>query len=320
MFVLADPSKDNSRYLLIGGVPKSGTTSLFRYLADHPEVCPASRKETYFFAPEFDYEQVGKSRASITVFGKYFSHCNQNHLRIEATPYTLYAKDAAHEIATLLPNAVVLFILRDPVERLISDYYFHVQRQHPHVQNSFDAFVEYQSRQKGKVPNLLELGCYLDYIHPFLSKLGQQRVLIMTFEELIANPGDALKRLCLRLNIDEGFYAEYNFKVHNRTINDVRYNWLNRVYMRLEPAAARLREDVMHYPQVHKLFENVMNVGKSAYQALNGRKSKGRELVSDETRQALVEFYYPYTQSLIEELGCSVYWKSFVQRKGVKKV
>ncbi|MBV7338510.1 sulfotransferase [Chloroflexi bacterium TSY] len=47
------------QYLLIVGTPKSATTSLFRYLADHPDVCCANRKETYFFARELGWFILG---------------------------------------------------------------------------------------------------------------------------------------------------------------------------------------------------------------------------------------------------------------------
>lgn len=307
----ANSSIDSNRYLIIGGVPKSATTSLFRYLADHPEVCPASRKETYFFAPEFDYEHVGGYPEDPGFFTSYFTHCHKGQVRMEATPYTLYAKDAAQKIATMLPDTLALFILRDPVERLISDYYFHVQRQHPHVQDSFDAFLEFQFNQKNDVPNLIELGCYIDFLHPFLEILGSENVLIMTFEDFVTNPVAELTKLCSRLGISEDFYENYNFKVHNRTIRDVRFPWINRMYIKLEPVMANLRVNVMRYPKAHRLFENIMNMGKSTYHILNNRKSSSREHISDTTRQALVNYYQPYTQALMDELDYSFPWKSF---------
>lgn len=42
------------QYLIIGGTPKAGTTSLYKWLSDHPDVCPSSLKETRFFL-DWDY-------------------------------------------------------------------------------------------------------------------------------------------------------------------------------------------------------------------------------------------------------------------------
>jgi hypothetical protein len=65
------------RYLIIGGAPKSATTSLFRYLADHPQVCPCGQKETYFFAREFDFEKTCQVLETAEGFESYFLHCDE---------------------------------------------------------------------------------------------------------------------------------------------------------------------------------------------------------------------------------------------------
>ena len=302
------------QYLIICGAPKAATTSLFRYLADHPEVCPASRKETYFFAREFDHKNVCKIGETLASFETYFTHCNNSaRLRVEATPYTLYAKGAAKKIATMLPNVAILFILRDPSERLFSNYQMQRQREHAYVQNkSFEEYVETLFRAEGDLPNNLQMGCYLEYLHSFFETFEQRRVHVLFFEEFQAAPAAQLQKLCETLGIDSGFYANYRFNTHNPSIN-VRYKWLNKMRMGLEPVVAHVRTHAMHSPSAHRVFEKVITSGKLALNTLNSQEPNNRESIQDEVWAKLANYYRPHNQALAEELGRSLPWNLFQQ-------
>ncbi len=298
-------------YLIIGGAPKSGTTSLFHYLSDHPEVCPANRKETYFFAREFDYNHVCKRDKSLAAFQSYFVHCGSSEkIRVEATPYTLYSKSSAFKIASLLPNQTVLFILRDPVDRLVSDYYFHIQRGHSSVQGTFQEFIDRQLTSRSHIPSLLDLGCYIEYLRPFYTAYGRSGIYVLFFEDFKTNPSAEMQKLCAELGIEPKFYRNYNFAVHNKTIN-VRYPWLNKANNNLESIAASVRQRVIRWPNIHKPFEAVLSYGKSIYRILNDRGPIDKEDISPDIREYLVNYYQPYNKALAKELGRPLPWQSF---------
>lgn len=303
-----------SQFLIIGGAPKSATTSLFHYLADHPQICPANRKETYFFAREFDRKKVCKSDETLESFEAYFTHCAHSHrIRVEATPYTLYSENSAQKIANLLPNPTVLFILRDPVERFLSNYHFQTQRGgHPAAQATLEEFIDWQLRNRGNIPNLLELGCYIEYLRPFFDAFERTKVFIMLFEEFKTNPVAEIQKLCMAMGVDAEFYSGYRFGSHNQTVN-VRYSWLNQASMNLEPLVTRTRARLMDWPKVHRVFENAIGIGKSAYRALNDRGIKNREPIETETLAFLREYYRSHNQLLSRELGRPLPWKSFQQ-------
>jgi hypothetical protein len=301
----------NKRYLIIGGAPKSGTTSLFRYLSDHPEVCPANRKETYFFAREFDAKKVCTVGETLWDFEDYFSHCGPPaHLRLEATPYTLYASDAATQIAAMLPNSTMLFVLRDPIKRLISDYRFHLQRNHPSTRGTLEDFFEWQLHMCGDIPNLLKFGCYLEYLQPFIETFGRGRVLVLFFEDLIARPVVEMGKLCERLGIDKAFYRTYVFETHNPTIH-FKSSWLNNMYMSLEPLVADIRARIIHKPKLHKLFEEIVMVGKSTYRRLNDHRKRQQGDFPPEVIARLKKYYQPYDKALSARLACSLPWDSY---------
>lgn len=299
------------RYLILAGTPKSGTTSLFRYLSDHPGVCATNKKETYFFAREFDYQGTCTYSESLEDFGKYFTHCSDaGLLRLEGTPYTLYAKNAAQKIAGMLDSAAVAVILRDPLQRLISDYHFHVQREHPSAQKGFEHFIDWQLNMKGDTPNLIELGCYQKYLQPFLNIFGAQGVLVLFFEEFVGNTSAQMQSLCRQLGIDPGFYTGYNFDTHNQTIS-VRYSWLNSMSIKMEPLIAGTRARLMRSPGAHRLFESVVSLGKSAYRTINDRGGERKAAIPPDQLAHWEAYYQPFNQALAEALQRPLPWKSF---------
>ncbi|MEJ2707593.1 MAG: sulfotransferase [Anaerolineales bacterium] len=302
-----------NRYLIIGGAPKSATTSLFRYLSDHPQVCPANRKETYFFARKFDFGGICNSGETAQDFERYFSHCPLSGcMRIEATPYTLYSEQAAEKISDLLPDTRILFILRDPVDRLISDYYFHLQRDHPFARDTFEEFLDAQRKMNSGLPNLIELGCYRQYLQPFIDIFGQSRVFVMFFEEFKRDPSTEMLNLCSAVGLNPEFYSDYNFEAYNKTIN-IRNSWLNKTSIHMERYVARARAQLMHHPKAYRWFEKMVTVGKRAYWRLNNQGGQKETPIDPLIREELIHYYQPCNQALSKELERALPWQSFRQ-------
>ena len=106
--------------VIIAGVGRCGTTSLFRYLSAHPGVCPSRLKETAVLLSECATEV----KVVESLYKDYFSHCEgQEGVLLEASPqYVLDPKNTASKINVLLPDSKVILILRDPIARLRSVY------------------------------------------------------------------------------------------------------------------------------------------------------------------------------------------------------
>ncbi|MEZ4618670.1 MAG: sulfotransferase [Caldilineaceae bacterium] len=300
------------RYLLIAGTPKAATTSLFRYLTDHPEICGANRKETYFFARDFDNKNVCQVEDTLAAFESYFAYGDGTEkVRVEATPYTLYSQNSVSKIANILTDVQILVVLRDPIERFISDFRFRKQRSLPEVQDK--SFTEYSTTllaKQGDENNPLLVGRYIDYLHPFYETFGEERVTVLFYEELKANLLAEMKQLCRCLGIVPEFYDSYQFNVHNRTIN-VRYRWLNQLRMNLEPQVATLRKVALHHPVAHRLFEQAVDVGRTVFSRFNHQQGAIDVSLSPEIRRALLDYYCPLNQALSKKLARPLPWKSF---------
>ena len=130
---------------LVIGAPKSGTTSLYEYLCTHPLVCRPSTKEVNFFAFHFD-RGVPWYRAHFPIrhARSLVEHrLGRQTLTGEASPAYFFHPVAAERAASVLPDAKLVAILRNPVDRAISAYHWAVsnRREHRPMEEAFaDAF------------------------------------------------------------------------------------------------------------------------------------------------------------------------------------
>ncbi|MCI5147305.1 MAG: sulfotransferase, partial [Candidatus Electrothrix sp. AR3] len=100
---------------LVIGAQKSGTTSLFHYICQHPQVFENKSKEIHFFDHNY-HCGANWYRSHFPLAGKLM----RNRCLGEATPYYLCHPHAPSHIFDLLPRVKIIAILRDPVERAIS--------------------------------------------------------------------------------------------------------------------------------------------------------------------------------------------------------
>jgi hypothetical protein len=106
---------------IIGGAAKSGTTSLYEYFDRHPGVCMSFRKEPNYFSKHYERGE--------SWYDEFFDHCGGGLLRGEASvSYLVFARRSARRLYDDVPSARLLFILRNPVERAYSDYWFAVRQ------------------------------------------------------------------------------------------------------------------------------------------------------------------------------------------------
>ncbi len=102
---------------LIIGAQKSGTTSLFNYLVRHPDVLPSFGKEIHYF--DLHYERgVRWYRGRFP----YRYRLRDGALTLDASPYYLLHPQAPARAARLLPEAKLVALLRNPVDRALSHY------------------------------------------------------------------------------------------------------------------------------------------------------------------------------------------------------
>ncbi|WP_299160575.1 sulfotransferase [uncultured Eudoraea sp.] len=206
--------------LIIGGVHKAGTTSLFSYLMDHPEICGSTKKEIHHYTP---LRYKGNTK-SLDHYNSFFSHCPVNaKYMLDASPSYLYGNEKiAERLFGELENPKILFVLRDPVKRFIS-YYKHCEGKFIIPRNT--TFKEFYSKnlKNYKLQDIddpffrgLREGIYIDYLRYWIAN-HKSNIKVLFFEDLIDRPKESLNTICEWINIEANFYENYNFKVENKT-------------------------------------------------------------------------------------------------------
>jgi len=288
---------------IIGGAAKAGTTSIFSYLSDHPQVCGSSVKETSFFFKSY----TGDFLADRVHYSKYFSHCRSDaKVMIEAsTGYLLYSKEVAARIQAMLPNVKLLFILRDPVDRLYSYYNFHVGQLTKDFDTdiSFEEYVDrcmlYSSRRQEPAKLMmderhlkaLEIGRYAEYLKEYYRIFPREQIKVMLYEDLKKDIKMFMINLCNFLNIGPGFYDKYMFYRVNVTSTS-RIKTLHYVALGVNRKLER------YLRQRPKIKRNIV----TAYKYLNLRR-EGYLPISQAARVRLLHYYRKSNTELTELLS-----------------
>jgi hypothetical protein len=110
---------------IVGGVQKAGTTSLFGYLSQHPQMATPSIKETHFF----DDETQNWSEPNYAKLRRLFPEDIGTRIGFDVTPIYLFWPPALKRIKRYNPGIKLIFIFRDPIERAWSQWRMETDRQ-----------------------------------------------------------------------------------------------------------------------------------------------------------------------------------------------
>jgi len=110
---------------MIVGTQKSGTTSLFHYLLQSPDILSASKKEIRFFDNHF-HKGIEWYRSHFPLNTKlpFFHHLKPRQQTFDASPSYFIHSQVAQRIHALYPDIKILILLRDPVERTLSHFFY----------------------------------------------------------------------------------------------------------------------------------------------------------------------------------------------------
>lgn len=174
----------------LAGAPKSGTTSLYHWLRESPDVFMPELKEPRFFLESIDRSTF--FLPCVTDEADYlalFESAGPNQRIGEATPLYMMDPTAPARIAARCPHAQLVFVLRDPVERARSAYHFHETRRA--TGRSLAEAIDRAERAHGisdlRVSYLLEPGFYARHLAAWDRHFDRDRILVLLFEELVAD-------------------------------------------------------------------------------------------------------------------------------------
>jgi len=205
--------------LVIAGVEKAGTTSLFNYLGQHPDICASLVKELGFFLTE---KRASNYMVSFEDYARQFSHCQGERYRLEASPaYVSSGISIAREMKQTLDRPKVIVTLRDPTARLWSAYRFRRSQGHLEEQPRLELAIDHWQRRTAEPSGTLtrsplSVGRYADYLGDWLAELGDDLMVVFA-EHLAADPADVTRRICRWLDVDDTVAYHLDYTSHNAT-------------------------------------------------------------------------------------------------------
>lgn len=171
------------------GAAKSGTTTLYRWLAEQPDVFDAPVKEPRFFSRDWD-------RGLDWYAGLYEGAAPEQRVGDASTNYTdpAFAEVAADRMANTIPDARLVYLLRHPLERLRSQYRHDRRR----------AVVSVPLTEAIAAPGNPYVGrsLYRANLQPYIDRFPREQILVVRFEDLVGD-GDAWSRVLAHLDLDD---------------------------------------------------------------------------------------------------------------------
>lgn len=203
---------------LIVGAPRSGTTSLYRYLREHPQVFLPSVKEPGFFA-----EGEARKVTTLEEYARLFEETTAKAIG-EASVTYLYDPGAAARIRDVLGTGTrILILLRNPVDKTRS-LWAHMTA----IGAESLPFEEALAAEEGRLSGATRLpagtlaptyyayvarGRYAPQVRRYLETFPRERVRVDLFEEFFENPATAYSGVCDFLDVDKGHSPR--FRVYN---------------------------------------------------------------------------------------------------------
>ncbi|MBL4702507.1 MAG: sulfotransferase domain-containing protein [Phycisphaeraceae bacterium] len=181
---------------LIIGAAKSGTSTLFRYLDKHPQVCFSTDKEPCFFDINTAWDN------GWDWYAKLWDDRQEGQLLAEgSTNYTFYphVPTAPQLIKEHAPNCKLIYMMRHPVSRTFS-HYAHRQTKELFPGKPF----EHNVLEFAKIdPLILDCSDYYKQIQRYLSLFPQKQILFCFIDEMIRDPRSFTQKVCRFLNLDD---------------------------------------------------------------------------------------------------------------------
>ena len=233
---------------IIIGAQKSGTSSLFSYLAQHPQLLPSSNKEVHYFDsglnPEEDNFQKGESW-----YRKHFplkKEMSRTQKTFEASPLYIFNPLVPKRIHRLIPNVKIIAVLRNPTERAISQYFHEwrlnmeplplMQAVQAEEQRVADAIATKNYKSSSYIHfTYKSRGLYHTQLERYFNYFSRKQILVLNSDDLFNKTEETLERVFDFIGVDSGFKTAdlkpRNISANRVVVEPVVYEYLNDYFL-----------------------------------------------------------------------------------------
>ncbi len=305
----ARPKVKSLDFLVIGAA-KSGTTSLFYYLKFHPKIYMPSDKEAPFFCKDEWFKRGWEQFA-----GRYFPNAPLDLLWGKISPRYMADPRAPERIFRQMPGVKLIALLRNPIDRVLSDYRMFVNRSRSSLP-VFKDFIASQIheedmvRSRNQPPDNIEClhknsalkqGEYGRILKGFLRYFPREQLLIIFSDDLEHNPQSILDQVLAHIGLEPGFSPPNIGKRYNVGGTKLRFRNLRSTVRKIYPLKLLWR----------MLPENRRGVIKLWFNTQVKTVQEAPQELPQELRTLLVDFYRDDVRKLEELIDTRVPWEEF---------
>jgi len=216
----------------IAGMPRSGTTSMYTYLKQHPDIFLSIYKEPNYFCK--DLSQSGYNIQDEALYYSLFVHAGSKKRIGEGSVWYLTSKTAASNIKQFSPSAKIIVMLRNPVEMIYSLHSLYLRTGNEDTADFEQALALQPDRMKGlHIPEACyfaeglfytEVAKYYEKIKRFVDMFGKENIHFVIFNDFAGNTAQSYKDVLEFLEVDANFPAEFDLKKADRVIRPLALN------------------------------------------------------------------------------------------------
>ena len=207
---MSQPTHSPKPNFFIVGAPKCGTTAMYEYLKQHPDIFMPVVKEPRFFGARPETRRFKTEQDYLQLFKGV-----QHEKRIgEASPSYLRAPRAAAEIQAFCPDAKIIVMLRSPVD-LIHSAFFQSKASGTEEQETLEEALarshSAETLRDGKTPrpNYLSYAHFVEPLKRYFDIFGRENVHVIIFDDLKENTPEVYRQTLAFLEVDPSFQPEF---------------------------------------------------------------------------------------------------------------
>jgi len=313
-------NQDNLPDFIIGGAMKSGTTSLHQILSKHPDIYMADGEIGFFDLdnilehPDFNFfdgeqwhiQDISKNpcKAWKWYFDKFQN--GKNKIKGEDSTTYLASSIAAERIAFQDKKIKMIFMLRHPTARTISNYF--------HLLKSGRAEYNLEDTLQYNPQSIIRRSLYKSQLEVYYKHLHPRQIKIVLFEDFIDAPKNTIKEICEFLNISFEKFKVDNLRIHSNKTLYPKYQNIQLIYNRFNRSLGKKRYSnslPIKNDTIPKELGFKEKFLKKIHKKINPKSEKYKPIIKPATKDYLDNFFKKEMEGIDELTSMNIYNKWF---------
>ena len=296
------------------GTQKSGSTSLYDWVSQHPEVCADLGLKDFSFFVKDRYYEKGLSYLSNMILDIY----DNEKIVLHGSVQYIYYKKGLERLKNNFPEGKFILILRNPVERLFSSFTSCTKMQIENEKNILVASIDKRNERLSSSDydirsqlTYIDHGLYAKQLELFLSFFNREQLFVCFYEDMRNNPTKLIKDLYSFLNINTNFIPK--FDVLNKTGIGLRSLFLQKILFRNISLQSSIRRFFINkivnpfFPlnKRHKLKWRIKE-----WNSIKNENSELKDSISHKEKEKLLTYFISDIEKLEQILQINLdHWK-----------